>query len=116
MQKWLFHPLTIIACTIFALFFYWSLTRTDQNIRISTETLHVLDQEVKQMASEVSQTEKQLQVATSAATQEKIIRDELLMQKPGEYVVQLPPSEKEQRPREKIIKTPWEGWRAVLGF
>jgi len=116
MQKLLFHPLTALVITGLTIIFLISLYHNTQDIRRSTESLSILDQENQQLASEVTKLEKKLSQAQTDFAQEKITRDELLMQKPGEYVVQLPPlptpSLAPQTPTQ--LSTPWAEWRQLL--
>lgn len=117
MFRWFSHPLALIVVTVLSLWVYVSLSRTEQKMRRSTESVAVLDQEVKEIASEVSEFELFVQQATAPAAQETIIRNELLMKKPGEYVVQLPEIEKQANPEENYSETsPWQNWRSLLNI
>jgi cell division protein FtsB len=116
MQKLLFHPLTAIFITFISIIFLISLYHSNLDIRKSTETISVLDQENQKLASEVSGLEKKLTMAESDFAKEKITRDELLMQKPGEIIVQLPPLPNldiQLQPETKNL-TPWEEWQKLL--
>ncbi len=115
MLRILLHPISLFLLTVAAGAFYLSLVRTNQNLRTSTEALSVLDQEVAQIASEVEKLESQVAEATSAATKERILRDELLMQKPGEYVLKLPAIETSKQDEEAVAnQTPWQQWKEIL--
>ena len=102
-----FSPLTMLAITGLA---------GQQSIQESAQTASQLNQEVEQLTSRVSDLENQLQQATSSAAQERIIRDELLMQKPGEFVIQLPDLGELDKFDETSpeLKTPWEEWQLLL--
>lgn len=115
MRSLLKHPAVILLITILAVLYFLSLDSSAQKAEVSLETVAVLEQEVDEMASEVSVLEKQLEAANHPITQEKIIRNELLLQKPGEYVLQLPETEvvEAQLPKAKE-KSPWEEWQEVL--
>lgn len=115
-MRWFLHPLVIALLTFAGLVFSYSLIANLQRTRNSTEHLAVLEQEIAEMASEVSGLENQLENAQSTEAQEKIIRDELLMQKPGETLVQLPELSKEDLPlpSPSPTPTPWEEWRELL--
>lgn len=84
-------------------------------MRTSSETVGVLDQEVSQIASEVSELQTRLETAQSPAAQEERIRNELLLKKPGEYVIQLPSMVEDS---EDDVETPqlsaWEKWVTLL--
>ena len=116
MMRLLYHPLTLLAFTLLVVIFALSLHTSRQKMKTSTERIAVLEQEVDQMASEVYQLDYQVQTATSSAAQEKIIRDELLMQKPDEIIVQLPPIDevKVPMPSPSPSPEPWQEWRMLI--
>jgi cell division protein FtsB len=117
MSKWLYHPLAVIVFTIVITWLYASLLRTENQMRISTESVTVLDQEVNKIASEVSNLENTLLYAKSDSAQEQKIRDELLMKKPGEYVIQLPITTKTEQPTINSSKpSAWQEWQKLLQF
>lgn len=109
------HPVVALLITIFAVLYYLSLDSSAQKATVSSNTVEELEQEVNQMSNEVAVLEKKLDTANHPVTQEKVIRNELLLQKPGEYVLQLPPIEVEETPSPTVEKkTPWEEWQTVL--
>lgn len=115
MKKLLFHPVTILVFTVFILAGILSLQRTTREIRSSTETIQNLDQEINQIEGQVADLEAELEHASSEFAKEKIIRDELLMQKPGEFVIQMPPIPSPSPKGEILtVRTPWEEWRGIL--
>ncbi len=117
MLKLLRSPLVMLLSLVATCILLWSLWGTVKRSRSSAEQVGLLEQELHQMASEVSRLEQKVSVASSAAAQEKIIRNELLMQKPGEYVVQLPPLETTTpTPTPAPSLSPWQGWQQVLGL
>src|SRR5688500_128724 len=109
MTSLLKHPFILVIITVVALFYYLSLDKSAQKAEISSQTVLDLEQEIGQISGEVAILEKQLESANHPISQEKIIRNELLMQKPGEYVLQLPSIEViEKTPPQAETKTPWE--------
>jgi|GEM_PF-474852 len=84
----------------------------------SQDSLKTLQAQLDNEKTQVSQLQQTLTDAKSSYAKEKIIRDQLLMQKPGEYVVQLPdlPSLPPQQITETKKLTPWENWKTVLGL
>lgn len=115
MLRWFTHPFTMIVFTIVVTWLYASLLRTEGAMRTSTESVAVLDQEVAQIASEVSALDSELALAKSSDAQEQRIRDELLLKKPGEYVIQLPAIEQQTtQVSKKTPLTPWQKWQKVL--
>lgn len=114
MKTLLFHPLTALIITVLAIVFFLSLQTNKNEISRSSDTIHLLEQEVDKISSETSVSEEKLEDAKSPLTKEKIARDELLMQKPGETILQLPPIEETDIPEVDQPKTPWEQWKELL--
>ena len=115
-MRYLGHPIVILIFILLSAIFSISLYSGLERTRTSTEQVGVLEQELSQIASDVSLLEKQVQMASSSAAQEKIIRDELLMQLPGEVVVQMPDVDTSPTPRPSPSPTPsnWQQWRQKL--
>ena len=116
MIKLLSHPLALLVFTGVGLVFSYSLYSSIQKTRISTEQVAILEQEIAQMTSEVSQLEQQAESATSPEAREKLIRDHLLMQKEGEIVVQIPdiPESSYMRLTPQPSPKPWDEWEKLL--
>lgn len=116
MQRLLSHPLVIAIFTALAIVFFVSLDKNAQTAKTSSETLQALKSQNKELEQDVKNLEEQVQTAQSEISKEKIIRNELLLQKPGEYVVQLPGDAlKEDAGIEPVPpETPWEAWKKVL--
>ncbi len=114
MKSLLFHPLTALILTVLTIIFVMSLRTNKNEISRSSETIHLLEQEVDKISSEVSQSQQDLETAQLPISKEKIARDELLMQKPGETVLQLPPLQESDLPEVTQPKTPWEEWKELL--
>lgn len=77
-----------------------------------------LRSQVDQRQQQFDQMKKTAETSQSPLNQESIIRNELLMQKPGEYIVQMPDLPQpiiEKKMMEKQL-TPWEEWRQILDF
>lgn len=68
------------------------------------------------MQLELTQTEKRLWWSQQPLAQEKVIRDELLQQLPGELVIQIPQDELSQTAAATppTATTPLEEWLAAL--
>ncbi len=116
MLKVFSHPLAILVFTIIGAVFSYSLYSSSQKTRISTEQVAVLEQEIDQMTSEVSELDKQAQAAQTPEMKEKLIRDQLLMQKDGEIVVQIPeiPEFSYNRLQAQPSPEPWDEWEDLL--
>ena len=99
-----------------SLIFSISLHKSAQKSRSSAQNLQNLEEEIAKVEQEISLLEKEVEAAEQPFAQEKIIRDELLMKKPGEYVVQIP--EKmilDQTPETQTeTTTPWQEWQKIL--
>ncbi len=115
-MRYLGHPLVLIVFTLLSALISLSLYSGLKRTRISSEQVDVLEQEIGQIARDVSELEKDVQIASTSGAQEKIIRDELLMQKPGERVIQMPEVEASPIPRPSPSPTPtnWQRWQMVL--
>ena len=115
MQKLFLNPVAALIISIITLVFWISLYQTGQEIRNSTKDSGVLQQEIDQIASEVSLLEVKIDQAGQSQFKEKIARDELLMQLPGERVIKLPDVELPS-PTSAIQPelTPWQKWQALL--
>lgn len=87
-----------------------------------TESERILEESrliTDQLQEQVDDLEKSLEEAQAPFVQEKIIRDQLLLQKPGEYVVQLPTELVSPEPSQldnQAEATPLEKWKRVLGW
>lgn len=118
MQRLFSHPITLIAVTVIAGVFFVSLDKSAHKAQTSVATIQDLKQETDKLHLEVDDLTQKVQAADSPLSKEKLIRDQLLMQKPGETVVQLPSIQdnKEASPAKAEEKTPWEEWKVVLSL
>jgi len=115
MNKIILNPLTIIAFTILGVTLLISLRQNINKIDQSQQNMNILEQEIVKLSSEVSQTEQQLEKADDPISKEKILRNELLMQKEGEYIVQIPEVESRKKQKADHKKTtPWEEWTKLI--
>jgi len=102
--------------TIISVVFSISLYKSAQKTRYSTQNLQSLEEKISQMEQETIALEETLVAAQQPFNQEKIIRDELLMKKPGEYIVQIPDDltyVKKTLAQTELSK-PWEEWKELL--
>ncbi len=116
MFKILFHPIGLVVATGLVVLLWVSLWANTREIKQSQDFILTLQNKVEKEKTEVFQLEEKLSQAESDYQKERIIRDELLMQKPGEYVIQVPdvaPPEVETKKEEKQ-PTPWEAWQTLL--
>jgi cell division protein FtsB len=116
MLKLLRHPLFLLVFTLASALFSFSLYRTVQKSSVSRQHVTQQEQELAQIAEENNRISQQLEYAQTPFAQEKIVRDELLMQKPGEQVIQIVEQKEYVPPPVQTVEvlTPWEEWREVL--
>lgn len=116
MWKLLLHPVSALIITMVAVLFSLSLYKSTQDIRSSQAGLDQLEGEIAQLGSEVQSVQAEMQQADSPLVKEKIIRNELLMQKPGEYVIQIPEVIEEPGAvlPESSDTQPWQEWQQLL--
>ncbi len=115
MKKILYHPLTILLVSILSLYCIFSLRKNLKRINISRENLRNINNQVRQLKTKVDQKEKQLKQAKKSYSKEKIARNELLLKKPGEYVIQLPELNVDRKQTESSLQSqPIEQWKKLL--
>ena len=105
MPSWIQSPLFAVFVTIISIFLLLSLLQTDAKLEETAGIRDSLREEVEELRDEVAHIQIETQIATSSATQEKVIRNELLLQKPGEYIVQLPSMESIDEARAKNLQS-----------
>lgn len=115
-KKLLLSPIAVIILTVISIFFSISLYRSAQKSTFSAQNLEALEREVATVKQEVKSLEDSLEAAEQPLNQEKIIRNELMMQKPGEYVVQIANQEENTADtKEKMTSmTPLQEWKEVI--
>lgn len=86
MLRLLKNPLALIACTLLTLVFYLSLSRTAQKNLSVAKQIELIKNENQELQAKNQNLEQKLQNVNP----EQMIRDELLLQKAGEYVVKVP--------------------------
>lgn len=116
MQKVINHPITIIIFTVVAVIFYFSLEKSAKTAQNSVSSLEEVHQETEKLRSDVAILKNELSQAESPLAKEKIIRNELLLQKPGEYVIQLPEFSQVESSTPEIFpqEAPWSQWKEIL--
>lgn len=115
MFKLLAHPLVAVGMTILAVLFVLSLRKTAQKSEVASQNVAVLEQKITDLSRELEEEQKALEYDSSDFAREKILRNDLLLQKPGEYILQIPDENLVQNNTETAsTKTPWEEWKALL--
>lgn len=90
MKRLLYHPLTAILITALVIYFIISLRSNLKKLEISRQNLSNIQQDVAQLSEEVESQKQTLNQAQQPLAKEKLARDELLLKKSGEYVIDLP--------------------------
>ena len=116
MRKLLYQPLVVAIITLLVIVLCTSLYISTLQLRGSAQKVAVLRADVAKQQAATDELAQKLGEAQRPVTQEKIIRDELLMQKPGEYVVQMPDLPVPLVAVAGVPKklSPWQAWKKLL--
>ncbi len=112
----LYSPLAALIITGIVGVICVSLYMNGRRIQQSALTVQKMEVEVASIEAKVNLVERNALEATSSTAKERIFRDELLLQKPGEFIVQIPdqplPSVK---PTQTVTSLrPWQQWQQLL--
>lgn len=115
MNKFFFNPLTFVAVLLLAGLVGLSLHQTAKKAGISATQLKHLEGKVQELKTEIDQKTLVASRAAEPFVKEKIARDQLLWQKPGEIVIELPAT----TPTPAIVtakptQTPWQAWNDLF--
>ncbi len=106
---------SILFITLITILFIFSLRRTASKSIVSQENVEVLEHTLQDITTKIEIEKKELEYTSSEFAKEGILRNELLLQKPGEYILQIPLEEKEiEKQKLSQEKTPWETWKNLL--
>lgn len=115
MRSFITHPVIVLLFIVLAIVFYISLDQSGKRAANSSQEIQELEAEISQTQNDVNKLESELKIAEHPITVEKVIRNQLLMQKENEYVFQLPEIEVIEIPPAPVVeRTPWEEWQEVL--
>lgn len=116
MRTLLRNPLILVLFVCLSIAYSFSLYTTTKKSAGSQVTSAQLGAELQSIQAENTQLETELQQANTPFAQEKILRDELLLQKPGEIVLQVvaPPEQSVEPEQTATHQTPWEEWQEVI--
>lgn len=115
MNKLFFNPITIIVFIVFVFSVSLSLRETAKRSQLSKQELTTLEAQVTQLEQSYAETQAVLQKHQSEFAREKVLRDELLQQKSGEIIVQLPPITPTIQPTPTIaVTSPLKQWREAI--
>lgn len=112
----LYSPLAALLFTVIAGVICVSLYMNGRRIQQSAATVQKMEQEVASIEAKVNLVESSALEATSAAAKERIFRNELLLQRPHEYIVQVPdqPLPSPDASPTATSLTPWQEWKKLL--
>lgn len=112
----LYSPLVAAIITGIAGTICVSLYINGYRIKQSTSSVERLEAEVATIEQSVNAIEQEAREATSAAAKERLYREQLLLQQPNEYIVQVPdlPLPTPDPIVEPISERPWEQWKKLL--
>jgi hypothetical protein len=118
-HKLLYHPVTLLFVTIIAITFFFSLDKSAKKTLSSTENIRVLEHEINHVSDEVILLEEKILQTESLQFQEKVVRNELLLQKEGEYILQIPDTainneEICENCNENEDSSPLSSWKNIL--
>ncbi len=117
MKKLLFYPLTVILITFICFLIFFSLKKTSQKAIVSNKNIQALEQEIGQLEQFAISNQNKLYQSEQNFTKEKMLRDQLLMQKDGEIIIQLPIEGLEVKKGDaQSAISPWEEWQKLWGW
>lgn len=92
-----------------------SMRRTAQKSEVASQNVAAIQSQINQLSGQLEQERQVLQDTSSPLAREKILRNELLLQRPGEYVIQIP-DESLVVPLSTEVEhsSPWEEWKKLL--
>ncbi len=115
MNKLFFNPISVIVFTIVVFTLSLSIKETSHRATATKQELQSLQKEVSALQSEAVETEQLVAERRGEFVREKIARDELLLQKPNELIVQLPPITPKPEPTPIVQQhSPLEEWKRAI--
>ena len=117
MIKIIYHPFIIIILTIIGIIFFLSLDKSSQKTEISNKNIEILEQEINEMSVQTSELDEKIIEANTDKFKEKVIRNELLLQKPGEIIIQLSSAESQKINFESSqveVEKPLDSWLDLI--
>jgi hypothetical protein len=118
MPRLFYHPFVLSLVTLVAIGLWISFYLNSREIGQSSVLVDTFQNQITQQEKAVADLEQQLEQSKNPTKQEAIIRNELLMQKPGEYMIQMPEVEITPTPTASTnsYQTPWQKWQVILGL
>lgn len=118
-SKIIYHPLSLLFLTIISVIFSLSLMKTTKRAKGSAEKFTSAQKIVDQREQEVDKIQDSFENSQQVLNQEKMIRNELLRKKAGEYVVQISDDQLQTlQAKENDLKIndvqPWDEWQKLI--
>ncbi len=112
----IFNPVTAVITLLIGLAIIWSLRQTALNTNQTNQVVKEIRQEIQTLEAARDRETQKAQVSTTSGIKEKIIRDQLLLHKPDETVLQLPalPSLAPTPANPTPTDSPWRLWQNKL--
>lgn len=88
---WVFHPLFLFIWILVCGFFSWGFLSSIQAMKESMNREKQAQSRLKEEEKRALELIDKLNKADTPLAKEKIIRDELQMQRPGETIIEIPP-------------------------
>jgi len=96
---------------------FLSLDKSSQKTEISNKNIEILEQEINDMSIQTSELDEKIIEANTDKFKEKVIRNELLLQKPGEIIIQLSSAESQKINFESSqveVEKPLDSWLDLI--
>lgn len=117
MKKFLQNPIVFGIFLLLSVLFFVSLSRSANKTQQYALTIETFDESIKALEQKNEQLKKDLYTATNSAERERIIREELLLQKPNEHIFILPVVKKDEEISVvESSNTIFDKWRSILQF
>jgi cell division protein FtsB len=115
MNKLFYNPISLIVFVLVVFTISLSLRETAKRADLAKKEVTALEQEVKMLETDTTAAQELVLERQGEFMREKIARNELLLQKPDEIIVQLPPITPKPMPTPMITKgTPLEEWKQAI--
>lgn len=115
MNKLFYNPISLIVFVLVVFTISLSLRETAKRADLAKKEVSALEQEVTMLQADTTAAEELVTERQGEFMREKIARNELLLQKPDEIIVQLPPITPKPLPTPTVSTvTPLEQWRRAI--
>jgi cell division protein FtsB len=119
MRKLLYNPITIILSTLFVIIASNSLMHSRQSLKKSGSITSQVEEKIAELKTQNQELRLNVAELQTPEVIEQQIRDQLLLVKPGEYLVQVPESTPSNLPSSappspSPTLSPWQQWQLLL--